>query len=129
MMVSSISIAASEGFEPQEKLPLIDEIAPDSQQERDRGKPTKERGRSRDRQGPGASPHAPRGSADDLEARIGPKLIFSINELAALADRSPATIFRLLRVSQLPFIQVGGSRCFTRAVVLNFLRRGTQAAA
>jgi hypothetical protein len=128
-MISSILIAAAEGFEPEEKARLIDKIAADSQQDRDRGKPTKGRGRSRDRQSPGASPHAPRGPSDDLEARIGPKLIFSINELAALADRSPATVFRLLRLGRLPFIHVGGSRCFTRAVVLNFLRRGTQAAA
>jgi excisionase family DNA binding protein len=117
-MGSSIAIAAA----PKEKRRLIDEIAADSQQERDRSKQTKERGRSR----AGASPHAP---PDDLEVRIGPKLIFSINELASLAHKSPATIFRLLRADQLPFVQVGGSRCFTRAAVLNFLRRGTQAAA
>ena len=128
-MVSSIAIATAEGFEPEEKRLLIDEIAADSQHERDRGKPIKERLRSRDRQGAAASPHAPRGPPDDLEVRIGSKLIFSINELAALADKSPATIFRLLRLGQLPFVQVGGSRCFTRAAVLNFLRRGTQTAA
>jgi excisionase family DNA binding protein len=120
-MVSSIVIAA-EGFEPEEKRWLIDEIAADSQQERDHDKPTRKHGRLRT----GASLHDP---SDDLEARIGPKLIFSINELAALADKSPATIFRLLRLGQLPFVQVGGSRCFTRAAVLNFLRRGTQAVA
>jgi hypothetical protein len=62
---------------------------------------------------------------DDLDERIGPKLLFSISELAMLADRSPATIFRLLRLGLLPFVQVGGSRCITRAIVLDFLRRGT----
>ena len=88
-MVSSIAIAAAEGFEPEEKRLLIDEIAADSQHERDRGKPIKERLRSRDRQGAAASPHAPRGPPDDLEVRIGSKLIFSINELAAPTSRRP----------------------------------------
>jgi excisionase family DNA binding protein len=106
-MISSIAIVAAEGSGPEE-MPVT-------------ARPPTKRGGALSRQ---------RASApDDLEERIGSKLIFSINELAALADRSPATIFRLLRLGQLPFVQIGGSRCFTRAAVLNFLRRGTQATA
>jgi hypothetical protein len=108
-MISSIAIAAAEGFERGQKLPLTDEIA------------AKSGDAPRDRQHRGRTP-----PPDDLEERIGSKLIFSINELAALADRSPATIFRLLRLGLLPFVWVGSSRCFTRAVVLNFLRHGTR---
>jgi excisionase family DNA binding protein len=72
-------------------------------------------------------PQSPRGPPidDDLEERLGDKLLFSINELADLTDRSPATIFRLLRLGQLQSVQVGGVRRFTRATVLDFLRRGT----
>jgi excisionase family DNA binding protein len=95
-MVSSIAIATAEGFEPEEKPRLID--VP--------------RGRRRP-------------PPDDLEERIGSKNFYTINELAALADRSPATIFRLLRLGLLPFVQVGGRRLFSRAIVLDFLRRGT----
>lgn len=129
-MVSSIAMAAAEGFEPEEKPRRIDAIAASSQPKRDDpAKPSKDRGSWRGRRHTAASPHAPRGPPDDLEERIGSKLFYSISELAALADRSPATVFRLLRLGQLPFVQVGGSRCFTRAIVLDFLRRGTQRAA
>ncbi len=71
-----------------------------------------------------SSPREP--PADDLEERIGNKLVFSIAELAELADRSPATIFRLLRLGLLSSIRIGGYRRFTRATVLDFLRHGTR---
>lgn len=126
-MVSSIAIAAAEGVELMEKPRLVDEIAASSQPKNDElAKPSKNHGGQRGRQHAEVSSHAPRGPPDDLEERIGSKLFYSINELAMLADRSPATIFRLLRLGQLPFVQVGGSRCFTRAIVLDFLRRGTR---
>ena len=63
---------------------------------------------------------------DDLEDRIGDKLLYSIKDLAELSDRSPATIFRYLRLGQLQCIQSGGIRRFTRAAVLDFLRNGTR---
>jgi hypothetical protein len=122
-MVSSIAIAAAQGVELKEKPRLIDKIAASSQHKSDLAESPKEP-LSHPRRG-GNRPH-PRGPPDDLEERIGGKLIFSINEVAALADRSPATIFRLLRLGLLPCIQVSGSRCFTRAMVLDFLRRGTR---
>jgi excisionase family DNA binding protein len=98
-MVSSTAIAAAEGFEPEEKPPL----RPDTHSRKRREGPWK----------------------DDLEERIGSKNFYTINEIAALADRSPATIFRLLRLGRLPFVQVGGRRLFSRRIVLDFLRRGT----
>ena len=73
-----------------------------------------------------SSPHFPRESPDGLEEQLGDQAIFSVNELAKLANRSAPTVFRLLRLGQLSFVQVGGSRCFTRAIVLDFLRRGTR---
>jgi hypothetical protein len=109
-----------------EKPQLIDEIAASSQLSSGAAESPKERDAPQGRPRRGGTPHAPRGPPDDLEERIGPKLVFSINELAALADRSPATIFRLLRLGLLPFVWVGSSRCFTRAIVLEFLRHGTR---
>ena|ERR1700722_18871345 len=125
-MVSSIAIAAAEGVDLKEKPRLIDKLSANSQQSSGPADPSREPDAPRSRPRRGSTPHAPRGPLDDLEQRIGSKLIFSINELAALADRSPATIFRLLRLGLLPFVPVGGSRCFTRAIVLDFLRRGTR---
>lgn len=127
-MVSIIASNIAEGFEPEKKPRLIDEIAA-NQQNCGLSEPSRERDPPRDRPRRGGTPRTPRVDADDLEERIGSKLIFSINELAKLADRSPATIFRLLRLGLLPFVPVGGSRCFTRAIVLDFLRRGTRRSA
>jgi hypothetical protein len=125
-MVSSIAIAAAEGFEPEEKPRVIDEIAADSQPQSGPAKLPSKYSRPLSRQRASGSPHAPRGPPDDdLEERIGSKNFYSINELAKLSDRSPATIFRLLRLGLLPCVRVGGCRCFTRAVVLDFLRNGT----
>jgi hypothetical protein len=101
-MISRITIAATDGVEL--------------------AKLEKNRGGWHGRRHIGASLHSP----DGLEERLGSQLVFSVNELAELASRSPATIFRLLRLKQLPFIQVSGSRCFTRAVVLDFLRYRTR---
>ena len=73
------------------------------------------------------APQSPRGPPDDdLEERIGDKLLFSINDLAELADKSPASIFRYLRLGLLSCVTVGGYRHFTRAAVLDFLRNGTR---
>jgi hypothetical protein len=88
MMVSSIAIAAAESFEPEEKPRLVDEIAASSQpKSADQAKPSKNRGGAHNRQRLAASPHAPRGPSDDLEERIGPKLLYSIAELARKAAR------------------------------------------
>jgi hypothetical protein len=124
-MVSSIAITAAEGFEPDEKPRLIDKIATNSERNCGPTESSKEHEALR-RPRRGGTPQVQRGPPDDLEERIGPKLIYSISELAALADRSPATIFRLLRLGQLQFVWVSSSRCFTRAIVLDFLRRGTR---
>ena len=124
--VSSVAIAAAEGVDLKEKSRLIDKIAANSQPDSDPAEPSRKRSGTHSRQHVGASSHAPRGPPDDLEERIGSKNFYSINELAVLADRSPATIFRLLRLGLLPFVPVGGSRCFTRAIVLDFLRHGTR---
>ena len=124
-MVSIIASNTAEGFEPEEKPRLIDEIAATAQRNCGLSEPSRAHP-PRDLRRRGETPRTPRVYADDLEERIGPKLIFSINELAKLADRSPATIFRLLRLGLLPFVPVGGSRCFTRAIVLDFLRQGTR---
>jgi Helix-turn-helix domain len=120
-MVSHIAIAAAEGFEPEEKPRLI---AANSQPESEPGQVPKNYGGDTRRFR--APPQPRRGPPDDdLEERIGLKLVYSINELAELADRSPATIFRLLRLGQLPSIRIGGYRRFTRKMVLDFLRQGT----
>jgi hypothetical protein len=126
-MASSIAIAAADGVEPEERSRLVDKIAEDSQPKRELlAKPSKERAGAHSRRHASVSSHAPRGPPDDdLEERIGSKLIFTVTDLAALADRSAATIFRLMRLGSLPYVQLGGSRCFTRATVLNFLRHGT----
>jgi hypothetical protein len=124
-MVSIIASNTAEGLEPKEKPRLNDEIAAAAQRKCDVSGPSRAQP-PRDLPRRSETPRTPRGYADDLEERIGPKLIFSINELAKLADRSPATIFRLLRLGLLPFVTVGGSRCFTRAIVLDFLRQGTR---
>jgi hypothetical protein len=116
---------AAEGVEPEERPRLIDNIAAESQPESEPAKPPGKHGKPLNRQRASESPHSPRSPPDGLEQLIGSKLIFSINDLAQLADRSPATIFRLLRLGLLPCIQVSGSRCFTRAMVLDFLRNGT----
>jgi hypothetical protein len=130
-MVSSTAITAAQGFQPKEKPRLIDDIAEKSQPERDDpAKPSKAHDAPLGRPRRAGTPHAPRGPPDDdLDERIGPKLIFSISDLARLADRSPATIFRLLRLAQLDCVQVSGSRCFTRAIVLDFLRNGSRRSA
>ena len=125
-MISSIALAAAEGVEPKEKPRRIDMIAEDSQRpEPDIALPAKTREAMR-RQRAASSPHAPRGPPDDLEERIGNKNLYSVADLARLADRSPATIFRLLRLRLIGFVQVGGQRRFTRAIVLDFLRNGTR---
>ena len=126
-MVSHIAIAAgAEGFEPKKKSRLIDEIAENSQPESEPEQVPNNYGGDTRRFRASVAPQSPRGPpADDLEERIGPKLVFSIAELAELADRSPATIFRLLRLGLLPCIRIGGYRRFTRATVLDFLRHGT----
>jgi excisionase family DNA binding protein len=89
-------------------------------------KPSRVRGGWHGRERLGSSPHFPRESPDGLEEQLGDQAIFSVKELADLANRSAPTIFRLLRLGQLSFVQVGGSRCFTRAIVLDFLRHGTR---
>jgi hypothetical protein len=125
--VSSTAIGVAEKVEEKEESRLIDDIAANSQpQWVDPPKPSKSRGGWHGRRHVSSSPHAPLGPPDGLEERLGSQLVFSVNELAELANRSPATIFRLLRLGLLEHIQVGGSRCFTRAIVLDFLRRGTR---
>ena len=124
-MVSSFVIAAAEGFEPEDRPRVVDKIVANSQFVA--SEPEKP---SRKRFGGGrpfcaaAAPQSPRGPPvdDDLEEGLEDKLHFSINELADLAGKSPATIFRYLRLGQMPCIRVGGHRQFTRAVVLDFLR-------
>lgn len=127
-MVSHIAIAASEGFEPDEKPRRVDEIADNSQSASDPGPaPKNYAGDTRCFRSPAAN--LPRGPPDDdLEGRLGDQLHFSIDELAKLSDRSAATIFRYLRLGLLPCIRVGGYRRFTRAVVLDFLRNGMREA-
>ena len=127
-MVSSIAMAAAEGFEPAEKPSLVDEIAANSQpKSADQAKPSSKYSRPLSRQRASVAPQSPRGPPDDdLEKRIGDKLLYSIKDLADLSDRSPATIFRYLRLGQLQCIQSGGIRRFTRAAVLDFLRNGTR---
>ena len=110
-MVSNIAIAAAKGAGPKKRPRPVASA-----------KPEKNRGGWHGRRHVGSTPHSP----DGLEEQLGSQLIFSVNELADRANRSPATIFRLLRLGQLPFVQVGGSRVFTRAIVLDFLRRGTR---
>jgi hypothetical protein len=131
-MVSSFAIAAAEGFQPEDRPRLVDKIVADSQFVA--SEPEKP---SRQRFGGGrpfraaTAPQSPRGPPidDDLEERLEDKLHFSITELAKLASKSPATIFRYLRLGQLSCIRIGGHRRFTRAVVLDFLRNGTREAA
>ena len=117
-MVSNIAIAAAKGAGPKKRpRPVVADSQPAAP-----AKPERNRGAWHGRRHIGASPHSP----DGLEEQLGSQLIFSVNELADRANRSPATVFRLLRLGQLSFVQVGGSRCFTRAIVLDFLRRGTR---
>jgi excisionase family DNA binding protein len=125
-MVSHIAIAAAEGFKPKTKPRRIDEIAQNSQPKSESEQVPNNYGGDTRRFRASIAPQSPRGPPDDdLEERIGPKLVFSIAELAELADRSQATIFRLLRLGLLPSIRIGGYRRFTRATVLDFLRYGT----
>ena len=125
-MVSSIAIIAAEGFEPEKKPRLVDEIAANSQPLSESEQRSKNYGGDTRRFRASVARQSPRGPPDDdLEERIGRKLVYSINELAELADRSPATIFRLLRLGQLPSIRIGGYRRFTRKMALDFLRQGT----
>jgi hypothetical protein len=134
-MVSSIAIAVADGFEPDEKPRLTDKIAANSQPggwpgSEPEKRPRKDYGGDTRRFRPSVAPPAPRGPPvdDDLEERIGDKLLFSINELAALTGKSPATNFRYLRLGQLSCVTIGGFRHFTRSTVLRFLRYGTEAA-
>ncbi len=125
-MVSNIAIAAAEGLEPDEKPRRVDEIADNSEAASDPGPvPKNYAGDTRRFRSPAAK--RPRGPPDDdLEQRIGSKLLFTINEVAELSGKSPASIFRYLRLGQLTSVTVGGYRHFTRAAVLNFLRYGTR---
>jgi hypothetical protein len=124
-MVSSIAIVAAEGFEPEEKPRLIDEIAANSQPVSK--PPPKNYGGDTRRFRASVAPQSPRGPPhDDLEERLGDKLLFSVNDLAELASKSPASIFRYLRLGMLSCITVGGCRHFTRSAVLRFLRYGTR---
>jgi hypothetical protein len=126
-MVSIIAIAAAEGFEPEEKPRLIDDIAANSHAVSKPPNPRKNYGGDTRRFRASVAPQSPRGPPDDdLEERLGDKLLFSVNELAELAGKSPASIFRCLRLGQLSCITVGGHRHFTRSAVLRFLRYGTQ---
>jgi hypothetical protein len=75
-------------------------------------------------------PSARRVSHDDgLEQLIGPKTLFSIEEFANLIDRSPATVWRLLRMKELTAVPIGGSKCIPRGEALRFLRHGGRTAA
>jgi excisionase family DNA binding protein len=128
-MVSVFAIAAADGLEPEDRPRLVDKIIADSQPVG--SEPARKRfGGGRPFRA-SVAPQSPRGPPvdDDLEERLGKKLHFSIGELADLAGKSPATIFRYLRLGQLPYIRVGGHRRFTRAVVLDFLRNGMRRAA
>ena len=126
-MVSSVAIVAADGFEPKEKPRVVDEIAANSQAASGPGQPPKNYGGDTRRFRASVAPQSPRGPPDDdLEERLGDKLLFSVNELAELVGKSPASIFRYLRLGQLSCITVGGYRHFTRAAVLRFLRYGTQ---
>jgi hypothetical protein len=126
-MVSSIAIVAAEGFEPEEKPRRIDEIAASSQRGSEPKQLLKNYGGDTRRFRASVAPKSPRGPPDDdLEERLGPKLLFTVNDLAELAGKSPASIFRYLRLGQLSCITVGGYRHFTRSAVLNFLRNGTR---
>jgi hypothetical protein len=131
-MVSSFAIAAvAEGYEPEDRARVVDEIAAKSQSV---GRPVDAYNKSSREHGGGnrriraaVAPQSPRGPPDDdLEERLRDQLHFSIDELAKLSDRSAATIFRYLRLGLLPCIRVGGYRRFTRAVALDFLRYGTR---
>jgi hypothetical protein len=126
-MVSSIAMAITDGFEPNEKPRQVDRIVADSQQPVSRpGKPLAKRAGGARPIRASVAPQSPRGLPnDDLEERLGDQLHFSIDELAKLSDRSAATIFRYLRLGLLSCIRVGDYRRFTRTVVLDFLRRGT----
>jgi hypothetical protein len=127
-MVSSIAIVTAEGFEPDEKPRVVDEIAAASEPA---GKPEnrfKGYGGDTRRFRAASAPQSPRGPPvdDDLEERLGDKLLFTINDLAGLSGKSPASIFRYLRLGMLSCVTVGGCRHFTRSAVLRFLRCGTQ---
>jgi hypothetical protein len=127
VMTSSFAIAA----EPEDRPRVVDKIIADSQPVGgELEKPLRRRFGGGRPYRPARAPQAPRGPPvdDDLEERLEGKLHFSINELAKLADKSPATVFRYLRLGQLPCIRVGGHRRFTRAVVLDFLRNGMRSA-
>jgi hypothetical protein len=125
-MVSSVAIAAGLGEVDGEERPrLIDQIAVDTQPA-DPETPDAPRRSGRGRRVDSAPPPGRGPTGDDLEQWLGSQLIFSISELAVLADLSDASIFRLLRLGLLEAIRIGGRRKFTRAVVLNFLRNGVR---
>jgi hypothetical protein len=127
MMISRIAMAAAGGVELEDKPRLIDQIVADSNEGESPEESATKRGGSMRRRRAASSPQAPRGPpGDDLETVLGDQVIFSIADLAKFARRSPATIFRLLRLGQLDCVQISGSRVFTRAIVLDFLRNGTR---
>jgi excisionase family DNA binding protein len=126
-MVSSFAIAVADICEPEDRPRLVDQIIADSQPSiSEPGLPEKRFGGGRPYRPATAPQKSPRGPpvADDFEERLGKQLHFSIRELAEYAGKSQATVFRYLRLGQLPCIRVGGHRRFTRAVVLDFLRNG-----
>jgi hypothetical protein len=132
-MVSVFAIATADGLEPEDRPRRVDKIIADSQAG---SWPGSEPQKSQERRGgvrpvrAATAPQSPGGPpVDDLEERLGAQLHFSIGELAKLASKSPATIFRYLRLGQLSCIRIGGHRRFTRAVVLDFLRNGMREAA
>jgi excisionase family DNA binding protein len=121
-MISGRALAAAEGLVEEKKPRVIDQIATASQpSEGDLPDLARKRINPPSRQHPSATP---RGPPDDLEKLIGSQLVFTVAEMASLVDRSQATIYRLLRLGLLDFVQIGGSRMFTRAIVLDFLRNG-----
>ena len=66
---------------------------------------------------------------DGLEQLLGSKATFSISEFGVVIDRSPASVWRYIRLDQLATIRVGGSQRITRGEAIRFLRHGGRTAA
>jgi hypothetical protein len=129
MMISSAAIiAATDSVDLHAaRNRSIDQIGGSPQGEQESAKP---RGVPLENRPFSVPTRAPRGPpADGLEDILGRQTQFSISEFAALINRSPATVWRLLRLGQLSAVRVGGSLAITRGEALRFLRYGAPTAA
>ena len=125
VMVSSFVIAAAEGFEPEDRPRVVDKIVAELQfVASEPEKPSRSALAAVVLSAP-LRRESPRGPPvdDDLEERLEDKRHFSINELADLAGKSPATIFRSAARSDAVHSRRRSSP-IPPAVVLDFLRNG-----